>query len=221
VPLFSTVMPRTAAGFMIGGAFAGVGSLYAMAIADKSPSKVPLHVAGVDDRAYRISKNAKIEKAGDFVAAGTVAALVTGRSLTGKGFFGHIGLGMAWATVGKLIVLVSVVMWSIDFIASTQSQSQPNYRIWHLSVVIFCLRTIIFGRNSFRFRFVWHSCACHRRFFLSHPSPTPAAHVFLYAAVPEAIRRWPEYRPAVEKTLKDLGIPLPESPPPAPPAKKK
>lgn len=87
---------------MIGGAFAGVGGLYAMAIANKSPSKVPLHVAGVDDRAYRIIKNAKVEKAGDFVAAGTVAALVTGRSLTGKGFLGHIGLGMAWATLGML-----------------------------------------------------------------------------------------------------------------------
>lgn len=73
-----------------------------MAIANKSPSKVPLHVAGVDDRAYRIIKNAKVEKAGDFVAAGTVAALVTGRSLTGKGFLGHIGLGMAWATLGML-----------------------------------------------------------------------------------------------------------------------
>ena len=98
--LFSAVMPRVAATWMLGGGFAGAGGLVAMAIVNKSPSKVPLHVAGVDDRAYRISKNPKVEKLNDFATAGAVASLMTARSLTGRGFFGNIGLGLAWATVG-------------------------------------------------------------------------------------------------------------------------
>jgi hypothetical protein len=101
LPLFSAVMPRVAATWMLGGGFAGAGGLIAMAIVNKSPSKVPLHISGVDDRAYRISKNPKVEKINDFVTAGALASLMTGRSLTGKGFFGHIGIGLAWATVGE------------------------------------------------------------------------------------------------------------------------
>ncbi len=104
LPLFSAVMPRVAATWMLGGGLVGAGSLVAMAIVNKAPSKVPLHIAGVDDRAYRISKNPKVEKLNDFVTAGAVASLMTGRALTGKGFFGHIGIGLAWATVGKFLV---------------------------------------------------------------------------------------------------------------------
>ena len=48
----------------------------------------------------------------------------------------------------------------------------------------------------------------------------PPANVLAYGAVPELRRRWPEYRPAVAKALKDVGIDLPELQP-APPAKKK
>ncbi len=82
----------------------GTGGLVAMAIVNKSPSKVPLHVAGVDDRAYRILKNPKVEKLNDYATAGAVASLMTGRFLTGKGFIGHIGLGLAWATLGMFYV---------------------------------------------------------------------------------------------------------------------
>ncbi len=98
--LFSAVMPRVAASWMLGGGLAGAGGLVVMAVVNKSPSKVPLHVAGVDDRAYRISKNPKVEKLNDYATAGAVAGLMTGRVLAGKGFFGPIGLGLAWATVG-------------------------------------------------------------------------------------------------------------------------
>ncbi len=99
-PLFSAVMPRVAGQWMLGGGLLGAGGLVAMAIVNKSPSKVPLHVAGVDDRAYRISKNPKVEKLNDYATAGAVASLMTGRFLTGKGFFRPIGLGLAWATAG-------------------------------------------------------------------------------------------------------------------------
>ncbi|EKX34598.1 hypothetical protein GUITHDRAFT_155701 [Guillardia theta CCMP2712] len=98
--LFSVVMPRVGGSFFVGGYLFGAGAITVLAFAGtKMRNGVPLTVDGVDDRAYRITQNQNLQKQNDFVAAGMLASLVSGRSMAGKGLFGHMAVG---ATVGTL-----------------------------------------------------------------------------------------------------------------------
>uniref|UniRef100_A0A7S0VKE4 Uncharacterized protein n=1 Tax=Hemiselmis tepida TaxID=464990 RepID=A0A7S0VKE4_9CRYP len=98
--LFKTVMPRIGAtGLLLGGAASSCMLLGMAAYAPDDGSKPPWTDAGVDDRAYRLSKNEKVEKMNDMVVAGAVAGLVAGRSQASRGLFGHVAMGMAWSSL--------------------------------------------------------------------------------------------------------------------------
>eukprot|EP00292_Cryptomonas_paramecium_P013371 CAMPEP_0113695866 /NCGR_PEP_ID=MMETSP0038_2-20120614/21152_1 /TAXON_ID=2898 /ORGANISM="Cryptomonas paramecium" /LENGTH=216 /DNA_ID=CAMNT_0000618485 /DNA_START=66 /DNA_END=716 /DNA_ORIENTATION=- /assembly_acc=CAM_ASM_000170 len=108
IPLFASAIPRAAGTFFLLGGLAGVGGVVGMAAVGKSPSKVPLHVAGVDDRAFRIAHNPTIKQADDFALAGGFSSLMAARTLTGSGFLGPIGVGVAWATIAQAFVTMGV-----------------------------------------------------------------------------------------------------------------
>mmetsp|Transcript_45056 Transcript_45056/g.109902 ORF Transcript_45056/g.109902 Transcript_45056/m.109902 type:complete len:213 (-) Transcript_45056:243-881(-) len=107
--LFKTVMPRVGAtGLLLGGAASSCMLLGLAAYAPDDGKKPPWTDAGVDDRAYRLTKNEFVEKMNDMVCAGAMAGLVAGRSQASRGFFGHISMGMAWSTVACAFVYAGI-----------------------------------------------------------------------------------------------------------------
>mmetsp|Transcript_27679 Transcript_27679/g.40706 ORF Transcript_27679/g.40706 Transcript_27679/m.40706 type:complete len:226 (+) Transcript_27679:30-707(+) len=109
-PLFLQLMPKIAGRCFVLGYFGGVGGVVAMAVADKqgrtnqpladSLSLIPSlsfqsDSEDVDDRAFRIVQNPKVQQIADFSSAGMVgAALVCRGGIVGNLAFGSLaGVG--------------------------------------------------------------------------------------------------------------------------------
>ena len=95
-PLFSQIIPKVAGRCFALGYFGGAAGVVAMAASGKTGrTGQPLTVEGVDDRAYRIVQNPKVQQIADFSSAGMAGALVTGSKgvLANMAFGSLAGLG--------------------------------------------------------------------------------------------------------------------------------